>query len=54
MSLQEKRFVRQFSEGLKFDSECYEEPLLWKSDAPPLETNYLQAVKRLGGCRKTA
>ena len=33
MSLEEEESVRQFNKGPKFDSECYEEPLLWKSDA---------------------
>ena len=37
MSLEEKESVRQFNEGLKFDGERYEVPLVWKSDAPPLK-----------------
>ena len=45
ISLDEEESVKQFNEGLKFDGECYEVPLLWKSDAPPLKSNYLQAVK---------
>ena len=47
MSLEEEESVRQFNKGLKFDGECYEVPLLRKGDAPPLRSNYLQAVKRL-------
>ena len=47
MSLEEEESVRQFNEGLKFDGERYEVPLLWKSDALPLKSNYLQVVKRL-------
>lgn len=47
MSLEEEESVRQFNEGLKFDGEGYEVPLLWKSDAPPLKSNYLHAHKRL-------
>ena len=34
-----------FEEGLKFDGERYEVPLLWKGDAPELRSNYYQAVK---------
>ena len=49
MSLEEEESVTQFNEGLKFDGERYEVPLLWKRDAPPLRANYLQAVKRLEG-----
>ncbi|XP_068750875.1 uncharacterized protein [Montipora capricornis] len=52
MSLEEEESVRQFNEGLKFDGERYEVPLLWKSDAPPLKSNYLQAVKRLEGVER--
>ena len=52
MSLEEEESVRQFNEGLKFDGEPYEVPLLWKSDAPPLKSNYLQAVKRLEGVER--
>ena len=47
MSLEEEDSIRQFREGLKFDGERYEVPLLWKSDAPRLKLNYFQAVKRL-------
>ena len=47
MPLEEKESVRQFNEGLKFDGERYEVPLLWKGDAPPLRSNSLQAIKRL-------
>ena len=52
MSLEEEESVRQFNEGLKFDVERYEVPLLWKSDAPPLRSNHLQAVKRLEGVER--
>ncbi|XP_068739657.1 uncharacterized protein [Montipora capricornis] len=52
MSLEEEESVRHFNEGLKFDGERYEVPLLWKSDAPPLKSNYLQAVKRLEGVER--
>ena len=52
MSLEEEESVRQFNEGLKFDGELYEVPLLWKSDAPPLKSNYLRAVKRLEGVER--
>ncbi|PFX31375.1 hypothetical protein AWC38_SpisGene3829 [Stylophora pistillata] len=47
LSLEEEDSVRQFNEGLEFDGKCYEVPLLWKSDALPFKSNYLQAVKRL-------
>ena len=47
MSLEEEDSRRQFTEGLKFDGDHYEVPLLWKSDAPQLNSNYFQAVKRL-------
>ncbi|XP_022800794.1 uncharacterized protein LOC111338561 [Stylophora pistillata] len=47
MSLEEEESVRQFNEGLTFDGKRYEVPLLWKSDALPLKSNYLQVVKRL-------
>ena len=49
MSLEEEESVRQFNEGLKFDGEHYEVPLLWKSDA---QSNYLHAVKRLEGVER--
>ena len=52
MSLEEEESVRQFNDGLKFHGERYEVPLLWKSDAPPLKSNYLQAVKRLEGVER--
>ena len=52
MSLEEEESVTQFNEGLKFDGERYEVPLLWKRDAPPLRANYLQAVKRLEGVER--
>ena len=52
MSLEEEESVRQFNEGLNFDGERYEVPLLWKSDAPPPKSNYLQAVKRLEGVER--
>ena len=45
MSLEEEDSIRQF--GLKFDGDRYEVPLLWKSDAPQLNSNYFQTVKRL-------
>ena len=47
MSVEEEDAVQQFEEGLKFDGERYEVPLLWKGDAPELRSNYYQAVKRL-------
>ncbi|PFX22472.1 Y-box factor-like [Stylophora pistillata] len=47
MSLEEEESVRQFNEGLKFDGKRYEVPLLWKSHGLPLNSNYLQVVKRL-------
>lgn len=47
MSLEEEESVRQFNEGLKFDGERYEVPLLRKSDALPFKSNYLQAAKRI-------
>lgn len=46
MSLEEEESVRQFNKVLKFDGERYEEPLLWKGAAPPLRSNYFQAVNR--------
>lgn len=52
MSLEEEESVRQFNEGLKFDGERYEVPLLRKSDASTLKSNYLQAVKRLEGVER--
>ena len=51
-SLEEEESVKEFNEGLKFDDERYEVPLLWKSDAPPLKSNYPQAVKRLEGVER--
>ena len=47
MSVEEEDPVKGFEEGLKFDDERYEVPLLWKGDAPELRSNYYQAVKRL-------
>ena len=48
MSLEEDESVRQFNEGLlKFDCKRYQVPLLWKSNASPLKSNSLQAVRRL-------
>lgn len=47
MSLEEEESVRQFNEGLKFDGERYEVPLLRKSDALPFKSNYHQAAKRI-------
>ena len=32
---------------MKFDGERYEVPLLWKGAAPPVRSNYFQAVNRL-------
>ena len=52
MSLEEEESVRQFNEGLKYDGERFEVPLLWKSDAPPLKSNYIQAVRRLEGVER--
>ena len=46
-SLEEEESVRQFNKVLRFDGECYEVPLLWKGAAPPLRSNYFQAVNRL-------
>ena len=51
MSLEEEKTVRQISEGVRFDGERYEVPLLLKSDAPRLKSN-LQAVKRLEGVER--
>ena len=47
MFLEEEESVRQFNKVLKFDGERYEVPLLWKGAAPPLRSNYFQAVNRL-------
>ena len=47
MSLEEEEPVRQFNKVLKFDGERYEVPLLWKGAAPPLRSNFFQAVNRL-------
>ena len=52
MSLEGEESVKHFNEGLKFDGERYEVPLLWKRDAPPLKSNYLQTVKRLEGVER--
>ena len=50
MSLEEEECVRKFAKEMKFDGERYEVPLLRKGDAPPLQSNYFQAVKRLVDC----
>lgn len=47
MFLEEEESDRQFNKVLKFDGERYEVPLLWKGAAPPLRSNYFQAVDRL-------
>ena len=47
VSREEEVAVADFNRGLKFDGKNYEVRLPWKRDPPKLESNYMQAVRRL-------
>ena len=47
ISREEEVAVADFNRGLKFDGKNYEVRLPWKRDPPKLESNYMQAVRRL-------
>ena len=47
MSQEEERAVADFNRGLNFDGHNYEVRLPWKRDPPKLESNYVQALRRL-------
>ena len=47
MSREEEVAVADFNRGLKVDWKSYEVRLPWKRTPPKLESNYMQAVRRL-------
>ena len=52
ISRKEEVAVADFSRGLKFDGKNYEVRLPWKRDPPKLESNYMQAIRRLGSIER--
>ncbi|XP_068738847.1 uncharacterized protein [Montipora capricornis] len=47
MSQEEECAVADFNRGLNFDGHNYEVRLTWKRDPPKLESNHVQALRRL-------